>query len=418
MLSLNLRCLKLWPLMLVALVSTHSLSHAATQDELDQIEQNLKDSTAKQVTISAELDATLKAQAEISAKLIKLGKILSSQQQAIGATDGRVKKLETDAIIIRSDLAAKQEALSGLLAGLQQLEQNPPPALVVEPQNVLNAMRGAMLFGAVVPELRNAAHELQAKLTELSTIRTKISDEKKTKADGLEALQVSLQELKALQAEKKALAITTSKNLEAEKSRSADLAKQAQNLKQLLAKLEAARIEDEQRKTAEAKAQEEAAKIREANLNRPPMILSQSKGKLAYPVQGDILKQFGDDNGLGSKLDGTAIATQAGLNVTAPIDGKVEFAGPFRSYGQLLILDAGEGYLVLLAGMNHISAELGQSIRAGEPVGTMGAGPSSVALIGGETENARPVLYIEFRKDNEPVDPSLWWVGGRKEAMR
>jgi murein hydrolase activator len=399
-------------------VSTHGLSHAASQDELDQIEQNLKDSTAKQITISSELDAALRAQAEISTKLIKLGKTLSSQQQAIGATDGRVKKLATEAIIIRSDLAAKQEILSGLLAGLQQLEQNPPPALVVEPQNVLNAMRGAMLFGAVVPELRNVAHELQAKLAELGEIRNKISEEKKVKADGLEALEVSLRDLKALQAEKKALALVTSQNLEVEQNRSAELAKQAQSLKQLLAKLDAARIEDEQRKTADAKAQEEAAKIREANLNRPPMILSQSRGKLAYPLRGDIVKQFGDDNGLGSQLDGTAIATQAGLTVTAPIDGKVEFAGSFRSYGQLLILDAGEGYLVLLAGMKQISAELGQSIRAGEPVGTMGDGPSSVALIGGETENARPVLYIEFRKNNEPVDPSLWWVGGRKEAMR
>jgi murein hydrolase activator len=418
MISLNLRMGYLWPVLVIALLSTHSLSHAATQAELDQLEQNLKESTSKQASISAELDAALQAQAEVSAKLVKLCKTLTSQEQALGATDGRVKKLESDAIIIRSDLAAKQESLSGLLAGLQQLQENPPPALIVEPQNVLNAMRGAMLFGAVVPELRNAAHDLQAKLAQLNDIRNKIAGEKQNKADGLLALEATFKELKALQSEKKALALSTSKNLEAEKARAANLSQQAQNLKQLLAKLEAARIADEQRKTSEAKAQEEAAKIREANLNRPPMILSQNKGKLAYPLQGDILKQFGDDNGLGSTLDGTAIASQAGLNVVSPVDAKVEFAGPFRSYGQLLILDAGEGYLVLLAGMNHISAEIGQSIRAGEPVGTMGQGPSSVALIGGETENARPVLYVEFRKNNEPVDPSLWWVGGRKEAMR
>jgi septal ring factor EnvC (AmiA/AmiB activator) len=99
------------------------------------------------------------------------------------------------------------------------------------------------------------------------------------------------------------------------------------------------------------------------------------------------------------------------------VDGRVEFAGPFRSYGELLILNAGEGYLVLLAGMTQISAEIGQSIRAGEPVGTMGDGPSSVALIG-DIELTRPVLYIEFRLNNEPVDPSPWWVGGRKEALK
>jgi murein hydrolase activator len=142
------------------------------------------------------------------------------------------------------------------------------------------------------------------------------------------------------------------------------------------------------------------------------------RGKLNYPVQGNILKQYGEDNGLGSPLEGVAIAVAANQNVISPVNGKVEFAGPFRSYGQLLIINAGEGYLVLLAGMKQISAEMGQSIRAGEPVGMMGEGPSSIALIGGDTELSRPVLYTEFRKNNEPVDPSPWWLGGRKEAMK
>jgi septal ring factor EnvC (AmiA/AmiB activator) len=93
------------------------------------------------------------------------------------------------------------------------------------------------------------------------------------------------------------------------------------------------------------------------------------------------------------------VATRAQAQVISPADGKVEFAGPFRSYGQLLILDAGEGYLVLMAGMKEISADMGQSVRAGEPVGIMGKGPSSVTLLGDQIQEARPVLYVEFRKN-------------------
>jgi len=104
--------------------------------------------------------------------------------------------------------------------------------------------------------------------------------------------------------------------------------------------------------------------------------------------------------------------------VTAPADGKVEFAGPFRSYGQLLILDAGEGYLVLMAGMKEISADIGQTVRAGEPVGIMGKGPSSVTLLGDQIQEARPVLYVEFRKNGEAVDSAPWWIGGTKEAFK
>jgi septal ring factor EnvC (AmiA/AmiB activator) len=112
------------------------------------------------------------------------------------------------------------------------------------------------------------------------------------------------------------------------------------------------------------------------------------------------------------------VATRAQAQIIAPADGKVEFAGPFRSYGQLLILNAGEGYLVLMAGMKEISAEIGQSVRAGEPVGIMGKGPSSVTLLGDQVQEARPVLYVEFRKNGEAVDSAPWWIGGTKEAFK
>ena len=391
---------------------------SGTAQELESIEQSLQSSTEKQSAIAMQIEAAVKAQAEISAKLIDLAKTLGNQNQAVTEADAHIKSLASEAIVIRSDLAEKQDRLSELLAGLQRLEQNPPPALVVDPQDVLHALRGAMMFGAVVPGMRAQATSLKVQLNRLEAIQTETESTKKNLYDAVLALNVSQQELKSLQIEKKSFAITATKDLEAEKRRAEILATQAKNLKQLLASLETAKIEAEARKTAEAKAREEAEKLKLAALAKPASVISEQLGKLAYPVQGDILKQFGDDNGLGSALEGVAIATTAGQNVISPVDGRVEFAGPFRSYGQLLILNAGEGYLVLCAGMKQISAEIGQSVRAGEPLGVMGEGPSSVAIIGGEQELARPVLYVEFRKNNEPVDPSPWWLGGRKEAMK
>jgi murein hydrolase activator len=397
------------------------VARAQTADpaaDLSQVEQSIKDSSDKQNALATNIETATKAQAEISDKLIVLAKTLESQQSAVQTADTKLKKLGAESIVIRSTLAEKQDQLSELLAGLQRLEQNPPPALVVEPQNILQALRGAMMFGAVVPEMRDQALELQNNLRRLEAIRTETEDAKKTQEQALSALAASQSELIKLQAEKKALAINSAKDLEAEKLRAADLANQAKNLKQLLTALEEEKKKAEAIKTAEAKALEETERKKREALMRPMMVFTQAHGKLDYPVQGDKLKQFGDDNGLGGTLDGLAIATSANSNVISPVDGRVEFAGPFRSYGQLLILNVGEGYLVLLAGMNQISAEIGQSVRAGEPLGQMGKGPSSVALIGSETNNAQPVLYIEFRKNNDPVDPSPWWIGGRKEAMK
>jgi murein hydrolase activator len=422
MMILILRKTGFWSALVIALLSTQYLARAETPDEakakLGTVEQSLQDSIAKQSSIAADIDAAVKAQNDISDQLIALAKTLQDQEQVMARADQRVQKLESEAIIIRSDLAAKQDVLSELLAGLQRLQENPPPALVVDPHDVLQALRGAMMFGAVVPDMRAQAEELQGQLQRLADIRIETETEKKNQNAAIAAVQASQVELNALQLQKKQFALTAGKDLASEKQRSLELADQAKTLKQLLASLEAEQIALEKQKTAEAKAREDAEKLKIAESQRPLMVFSMSKGKLAYPVQGDILKQYGEDNGLGRPLDGIAVATQAGLNVTSPIDGKVEFAGPFRSYGQLLILNAGEGYLVLLAGMKQITVEIGQSVRAGEPVGSMGDGPSSVALIGGLADIARPVLYVEFRKESEPVDPSPWWIGGRKEAMR
>ena len=410
---------------ILALSVTGSLSHAEDADpsaKLNQVEQNLQESQTRQSALAADIETAMRADAEISDRLIALAKNLESQQQAAQTANAKILHLEAESIIIRSSLAEKQDQLSELLAGLQRLVQNPPPALVVEPANILEALRGAVMFGAVVPEMRDEALELRSNLNRLEAIKTETEENKKTQEQALAALTTSQAELTKLQIEKKALAASSAKDLDAEKLRTTDLAMQAKTIHQLLAALETEKQRIEAVKTAEAKAQEkakaEAERITREALARPPMVFSQSRGKLDYPVQGDILKQFGEDNGLGTTLDGLALATSDRANVMSPIDGKIEFAGPFRSYGQLLILNAGEGYLVLLAGMNQISADIGQSVRAGEPLGTMGEGPSSVALIGNETNNAHPVLYIEFRKNNDPVDPAPWWSHGRKEAMK
>ena len=405
----------------VSLSLSGSLIHAQDADptlKLGQVEQNLQTSQTLQTKLTADIEAAVQAQGEISGKLIAVSKTLESQQSAALIADAKIQELSTEAIIIRSSLAEKQDHLSELLAGLQRLEQNPPPALVVEPANILEALRGAMMFGAVVPEMRGQALELQTNLKRLEAIKTETEDSKKILTEAQASLKQSQTELEKLATEKKALAITSTIDLEAEKQHTAELINQAKTLKQLIAALEADKLRLEAVKTAQAKLKEQAEKKARDALLKPPKVFTTTKGKLEYPVQGNILKQFGEDNGLGATLDGLAIASPTQAYVTSPIDGIIEFAGPFRSYGQLLILNAGEGYLVLLAGMNQISAEIGQSVRAGEPLGRMGIGPSSVALIGNETMNAQPVLYVEFRKNNDPVDPSPWWIGGRKEAMK
>ena len=403
-------------------LTAHAATPEETQSQLQSVQQVLSQSNAKLSEISAALAAALEAQSEISDKLVRVGKTLNERQVAADDSDAKIKELEAQSITLASDLAAKRDQLSILLAGLQRLQQNPPPALIVEPENVLGALRGAMMFGAVVPQFSARAKDLRDKLDELHAIRAETVSERERQKAALDQLASSQVELENLQQQKKSFAAAAQHDLEQEKRNAQALGDKAKNLEQLLAELQKARDAEEAKKSAEAKAAADAAAKAEAErlaaLQKPLTPLDSLKGKLAYPVAGTVIKHFGDDNGLGATLDGLAFATSSHANVMSPVDGKVEFAGSFRSYGQLLILNAGQGYLVLLAGMKQISADMGQVVRVGEPVGTMGDGPSTLALLGDEKDRTHPVFYVEFRKDNAAVDSTPWWANGRKEAMR
>jgi murein hydrolase activator len=385
-------------------------------NQLSTMEQQIQSSKAEQDRIAAEISAAEDEQEQISTKLVDISQRIQSQEATITASEDQLVKLNKEEVVILSDLAAKQDVLSELLAGLQRLEQNPPPALVVAPHDVLSALRGAMMFGAIVPELRDEAEALTAKLARLDEVRTTVKQQKEALAADIARLKGSRTDLKDLIDKKRQLVSDANSQLDSEKKRAADLAGKAQSLKQLLASL----ADDRKRQDAEQSKKDAAEKLRKKRLQdameQPRLAFADARGKLPYPAQGQILKHFGDDDGLGGTLRGLVIATREQAQVTAPADGHVEFAGPFRSYGQVLILNTGDGYHLLLAGLDVVSAQTGEFLRAGEPVGQMGNGPSSVTLLGDVIQDKRPVLYIEFRNSTEAIDSAPWWIGGMKEA--
>jgi septal ring factor EnvC (AmiA/AmiB activator) len=132
-----------------------------------------------------------------------------------------------------------------------------------------------------------------------------------------------------------------------------------------------------------------------------------AKAKLPKPTSGKLVLKYDERTQYGGNSKGTVFETRHAAQITSPCDGWIVYAGPFRSYGQLLIINAGGGYHVLLAGMTRIDVQPGQFVLAAEPVGTMSDAPPTVKMSSSETS---PVLYVEFRKDGRPIDPTPWWV--------
>ena len=222
----------------------------------------------------------------------------------------------------------------------------------------------------------------------------------------------------ALIAERQKQQAEREKALDAERTTAADLAKQVDNLKDLIAKLEqgldpAIRAA---REAARSDSRPALSAFRDPGRLAPAVTFASLRGHVPIPVNGVKIKDYGAPDGLGGAEKGLSIATRAGAQVTAPSDGWVVYAGPFRSYGQLLILNAGGGYHVLLAGMERISVDLGQFVLAGEPVAVMGNGAHIASILA--TGSSQPVLYVEFRKDGIPRRPRPMVGIGEGEKVR
>ena len=144
----------------------------------------------------------------------------------------------------------------------------------------------------------------------------------------------------------------------------------------------------------------------------PATPFHRAKGQLPLPVAGRRLISFGEKNQLGRVTNGVVLETRAGAQVTSPCDGWIVYAGEFRSYGQVLIINAGGGYHVLLAGLSRIDVEVGRFVLAAEPVGTMSSNSK------GKGQDAAPVLYVEFRnKDGQTIDPEPWWAESSRKVQ-
>jgi septal ring factor EnvC (AmiA/AmiB activator) len=395
-------------------------------DALKQRDRELK-ATREQQRKSAETEAALKREIEqigadrrkLNQDLIATAARLRGVEVKIEATQARLEPLDANERSIRKSLDGRRAVIGEVLAALQRIGHRPPPALIARPEDALQAVRTAMVLGAVLPEMRHQVEALANDLSELVSVRKKITDERDRLKGEVALLGDERARMRALIAERQKQQAEREKALDAERTRASDLAKKVDNLKDLIAKLEQG-LDPATRAAREAAirgaTRPALAALHDPGRLAPAVAFASLRGQIPIPVNGVKLKDYGAPDGIGGVEKGISIATRAGAQVTSPADGWVVYAGRFRSYGQLLILDAGGGYHILLAGMERISVDLGQFVLTGEPVAVMGNGSHIAAILA--TGSSQPVLYIEFRKGGTPVNPGPWWAAGEGEKVR
>jgi septal ring factor EnvC (AmiA/AmiB activator) len=404
---------------------------ATSPDTIKQREQELLITRAQQQS-AAEAQAKLRAdiaalgqdRSKLNQQLIDIAAQVRGVETRIGDAEARLRPLDTREQQVRASLDSRRSEIVEVLAALQRAGRRTPPALLVRPEDALQSLRTAMLLGSVVPELRGRAEQLSGDLNELLTLRKTIAGERDKLAADRDNLRNDQVRLAALVDERQRKQSAIEKDMQAEGARAIALAQQVDSLQGLIAKMEqdltsaaqAAASASLRGAPAAINGKPNVAALKNPARSSPAIAFASARGLFALPVNGTKIRDFGGSDGAGGVEKGISLATRPGAQVTTPCDGWVVYAGPFRSYGQLLILNAGGGYHVLIAGMERISVNIGQFVLTGEPVATMGTTSQVASILA--TNASQPVLYVEFRKDGTPIDPGPWWAANEGEKVR
>jgi septal ring factor EnvC (AmiA/AmiB activator) len=399
------------------------------QDELEATRAQQKSAAEAEQKLRSEIATLGQDRSKLNQQLIDSAAQVRGVESRISDAEARLRPLDAREQQIRGSLDSRQLEVVEVLAALQRAGRRTPPALLVRPDDALQSLRTALLLGSVVPELRSRAEQLATDLGELVSLRRTIASERDQLAADRDRFKTDQARLAALIDERQRQQSSIEKDMEAEGARAIALSKQVDSLQGLIAKLEqdskaaakaavAASLESPAApgSTAPVSGKSESGALKDPARLSPAIAFASAKGLFTLPVNGVKIRGFGGSDGAGGIEKGISLVTRAGAQVTTPCDGWVVYAGPFRSYGQLLILNAGGGYHVLIAGMGHISVNIGQFVLTGEPVATMGSTSQVASLLA--TNASQPVLYVEFRKDGTPIDPGPWWAASEGEKVR
>lgn len=391
---------------------------ADTQRQLETLESSLGLSQQKVDNLKAEIANLNGDRAKQSAALIAAGQRLKIAEIEVTSMEERMTALADAEKQVHSRLDGADASISNMLAALERISLNPPPALIVDPADALGSARSAILISAILPQLRQKADQVVADLKHLQDIKAEAQKQQDAlKADYTVLEEEQLRIATLIQAKKQGIDAATAQ-LTAEEQQAADIGARATSMKQLVAELtskisavNAAASAASSANPQLPSATPEAIRTALANTSRtsPAIPFASARGYLTAPAAGTDALDFGIGDGLGGISKGVSYTTRAGAQVVAPADGWVIYKGPYLNYGQIVILNPGDNYTILLAGLDKVSVNLGQFVLEGEPIGNMGSRTigRTMATSAGVSE---PTLYIELRKNDQPVDPSGWWA--------
>lgn len=377
--------------------------------EIEAMEETARETQAISEAREAEADVLRREIADLQARLVEAGSRVQTREAEAGAAEARLAALQGEEEALRTRLAAERESLAEVLAALQRLEMNAPPALAVTPDDASEAARAAGLLSTIAPELERRASALRQDIEALARLRRELAGQRETVETARSALASVRTEVEALIAERRTAEQALRREADDLARQAARISAEARSLRQLWEEIN--QLADVMPRLSPRRERRAAMMADIATLDGETLLsalplddapagpgFGDMRGRLRPPVEGAVASRAGQPGPDGISRDGLWLEARAGGQVTAPFDGVVVFAGPFQSFEAVLMINTTDGYTLILGGIGLLYAEEGQSVLAGEPVGRMP-----------EREIPPPRLYYEVRRGTGTVEnPENW----------
>jgi murein hydrolase activator len=426
----------LWVCASIAMMPLAHAQAPSLQNERARLQQTQAEQQAARARAQTLAAEAAKLQGDIGTatrSMVDLAGNIQEREDKLYGLENQLRLLVDEQSRQIAKLNSRRADVGRLLGALQNLSRKPPELLLVRPGAAIDTARSASLLTAVLPALRAQTEALKREVTVVLDFRAKLENERATYGAELDAMRGDRTKLDSLRRLREADRARLLSESQAADAKARELAAEARDIKELLAKLE---VEDKRRQKLASlpgprlKPDFSVRPALAQNTPRPTPAarpiprpatpprqtvainsqgarpITTALGALLLPVRGEVIIQFGQSVPSGAAR-GISIKSRPDAQVVAPYAGRVVFAGPFRSMGQTLIISHGEGYHSVLAGFSRIDARKDQLITAGEPVGVMAP----------EGASEGSTLYVEIRKGGEPVNPLPWLSAGLRRTQ-
>ncbi len=368
-----------------------------SSDDLEKLQAQIKEEQQTHRALQRKAQDVATEVSGVQKKMVKAAETVQDFEETLTQLEKKRTELEEEESKINARLMQRQSQLVKMMSALQKMAINPPETLFFQPDDPIRTLRSSLLLKEGRAPLQAQTEKLRQDLDTLASLQAALRAQASQIKVASKRLEDEKSNMEKLMKQKFILQTHFEAESQQAKQKSIELGKQAKDLQDLLQKL------DRERRKTLSLAHKQKPIFNIPMPARNDSAFYKSKGNLPLPARGRIIQTYGEKLESGLTTKGLTLQTRSAAQVVAPFDGTVLFAGPFKSYGNLLIVEHGEGYHSLLAGLGTINANVGQNILTGEPVGNM-------------STNGTQKLYIEFRKDGQPINPLDWFAAKQQKG--